>query len=253
MLVSSYGILLVFLFQCLAFCGAKNFNISDIKGTYTFEQAKKTPPTTTLSTWKLGICENLEETEDCPAGLDICGVIKVISDLNMIVANRINIPSSAREEEEDSELRFPYGIYYKGVKYGDEEIGTSVYFLCPRGEKRDKPGNRIDSVYLSNGYLEISFETELACLRDKDALDEGDGESWGWFTWMFIFLVLFLSIYIIGGAWFQYTRGNSIDFQSALREVLENFISLIKGLPGFTKEIVEKFTGNSNRGEYSAV
>ena len=66
-------------------------------------------------------------------------------------------------------------------------------------------------------------------------------------------MVLFLSIYIIGGAWFQYNKGNAIDFQSALREVLENFVDLLRGLPAFVKEVVEKVTGNSNRGEYSAV
>ena len=48
-----------------------------------------------------------------------------------------------------------------------------------------------------------------------------------------------LSIYIIGGAWFQYNKGNAIDFQSALKEVVENFIELLKGLPSFGKEIIE--------------
>ena len=51
--------------------------------------------------------------------------------------------------------------------------------------------------------------------------------------------MLFLSIYIIGGAWFQYNKGNAIDFQSALKEVVENFIELLKGLPSFGKEIIE--------------
>ena len=252
MIVSSCGIIFVFLFQCVSFCGAKSYNISDLKGIYSFEQSKKTPPTTTLSSWKLGICESLEESEDCPAGLDICGVIKIISDLNMIVSNVLNVPSSAKKEIQGEKDQFPYSLVYEDIKYGDEPLDIYIDLVCPSKENRDKPGNRIYSVTWCEDFLAISLETKFACEKDNYVNDR-DSKSWGWLTWMFVFLFLFLSIYIIGGAWFQYTRGNSIDFQSALREVLENFISLIKGLPGFTKEIIEKFTGNGDRGEYSAI
>ncbi len=63
-------------------------------------------------------------------------------------------------------------------------------------------------------------------------------------------MVLFLSIYI-GGAWFQYNKGNAIDFQSALRVALENFVDLVRGLPLFMRNHRKGHWQQS--GEYSAV
>lgn len=140
-------------------------------------------------------------------------------------------------------------------------------FVCASSSDKDKDLDKFQLHQWDDKRLKVSVKTKAACITDKKDKKKPDnkkdnkkgndkddnGESWGWFTWIFIFLVLFLSIYIVGGAWFQYSKGNAIDFQSALREVLENFVSLLKGLPSFVREIIEKFTGNSNRGEYSAV
>lgn len=242
----------------------KKYDFSKIKGDYSAKVSKKTPPSTTVTTWNIGICGGIKDVEECE-GAEICGVTKVLLDLDEYITNVIKLST------EDAKVSFkPYGdkksdkdskkgikMNYDEFKWGDQEITAQVDYICASKDDEDDDLDKLKLESWDSKSVKLSMKTKSACASKKltkpDKKKADNGESWGWFTWIFIFFVLFLSIYIIGGAWFQYNKGNSIDFQTALKEVVENFVDVVKGLPIFIKEIVEKFTGNANRGEYSAV
>ncbi|KAG7192324.1 type II membrane protein [Scheffersomyces spartinae] len=245
-------------------CSAKeltDYNFEAIKGVHKVEVTKNTPPSTTISDWYLGVCQNVADVKECPANSDICGITQIKVDDKSIVSEIFGVNSNFEKEFkiDDSTIKF----HYSNVNWGDNLVDVQVFFICSEDEK-DANYNKLQLLQWNGESVILKMSTNGACAKSKDNKDnkknadkkkpnEDTGESWGWFTWIFIFMVLFLSIYIIGGAWFQYNKGNSIDFKSALHEVLENFIDLLKGLPSFLKEIIEKFTGSSHRGEYSAV
>lgn len=250
-------------------CSAKEldkYNFKSIKGSYSAELTKDTPPSKSVLKWSVGICQNLDD--ECPKNSDICGTTRVLVDDKDVLAEVIGFNSNLQKEytpfSEDGESKESgITVSYKGQNWGDSLVDAHVRFVCPKSGEKEDTLNKLKLVKWDGNAFEGEFRTKAACISaekkpekkptdDKHDKDE-TGESWGWFTWIFIFMVLFLSIYIIGGAWFQYNKGNLIDFLSALREVLENFVDLLRGLPAFVREIVEKFTGNSNRGEYSAV
>lgn len=241
----------------------KDYNFDLLKGTHYLSNVKDTPPSKTNSSWYFGICEVLDkDVPECPKNSDICGITTINLDKNLpIVSEIIAFPSDTGISYEP--LNNGITVKYKGANWGVNIIDAEIRFIC--GKEDD--GYDLDEFVLNEWdgeSLLVSVKTKAACItsqkdkdkqnKDKDEEDRRDeGEHWGWFTWIFIFLVLFLSFYIIGGAWYQYNKGISIDFQTALLEVLQNFVELLKGLPAFFKEIVERVTGNSNRGEYSAV
>lgn len=253
---------------CALDCLAKelaDYDFKALKGVYNAGVKRNTPPSITTTEWNFGVCQNTDGIANCPKNADICGVTSVVVEkgkpiITEIIAFGADVdiqykPFVNEGPQDENGLL----VSYLGVTWGDAQVNADVRFICP---KKDDKLNDLDHFVLDkwNGdKLEASVVTKAACKRESAPGDSGsddpvdNGELWGWFTWIFIFLVLFLSIYIVGGAWFQYNKGNAIDFLSALREVLDNFVDLLRGLPAFIKEVVERVTGNTNRGEYSAV
>lgn len=248
-------------------CSAKElepYNFELLKGIHSVTSLKETPPSQTNITWYFGICETINENVDqCPKNSDLCGITTVNFDADpkkSVVSEIVGFNSNLQKSYKPIEDGEGIIVSYKGANWGSNLVDAQIKFICSKNDD-----DKLDEFVLDKwdgSVLEASVLTKGACItndKDKKKPDKDDkkhtdnGESWGWFTWIFIFMVLFLSIYIIGGAWFQYNKGNSIDFQTALKEVLDNFVDLLKGLPAFVREIVEKVTGNSNRGEYSAV
>ncbi|CUM66846.1 uncharacterized protein PRCAT00004530001 [Priceomyces carsonii] len=243
----------------------KQYNFESIKGIHSISLVRDTPPSETNTTWYFGICDTLDKITACPKNSDVCGIttLKVDKDPKKIITSEIigfnsnleKLISSINGKDNEQGV----SISYTGSNWGNNLVDANLDFYCP--EKNDKATHKFEIISWDGKKLHAKLTTKAACITsDKDKKkgkqpdqEDDNGESWGWFTWIFIFMVLFLSIYIVGGAWFQYHKGNSIDFQSALKEVLENFIDLLRGLPSFIREIIEKFTGNSDRGEYSAV
>lgn len=261
-------------------CGVKElkeYDFESFKGIHSVTTLKDTPPTQTNVTWYIGICDTISEKIDhCPKNSDLCGITLINLEKNShkdavvseIVGFNTNLQKQYKPFTKDGDNNEDgITIVYKGANWGDNLVDAELRFVCASSSDKDKDLDKFQLHQWDDKRLKVSVKTKAACITDKKDKKKPDnkkdnkkgndkddnGESWGWFTWIFIFLVLFLSIYIVGGAWFQYSKGNAIDFQSALREVLENFVSLLKGLPSFVREIIEKFTGNSNRGEYSAV
>lgn len=245
-------------------CRAKElaqYDFDSIKGAYMAEVTKSTPPSKTTSTWSIGICQNLDSEADCPKNADLCGLTRVSVDGKTFLSEVIDVSGNSpinyipfTNEGVNNEKGI--SISYNGVSWGDILVDATIKFVCVESGAENE--NRLKILEWDGKTFGGEMRTPAACISSGDnkktpEKKKDNSESWGWFTWIFIFMVLFLSIYIIGGAWFQYSKGNSIDFRSALKEVLENFTDLLKGLPSFIKEIIEKVSGNSNRGEYSAV
>ncbi|KAI5949525.1 ATG27 [Candida theae] len=248
------------------------YNLESIKGTHSFSTIKTTPPTKTNITWTLGICEVISsdkksDLQKCPQNSDICGITSILRDNeDPIISEIIGFNSNLQKSFDPlgDEGAGGIKIRYSGVNWGDSLIDAEVSFVC---DESVKESHKFELDGWNGEVLKVSMKSKAACItsdsdkkknndknKNSDKKKGDNGESWGWFTWIFIFLVLFLSIYIIGGAWFQYNKGNAIDFQSALKEVLENFFTLLQGLPNFIREILEKVVGRSNsRGDYSAV
>ncbi|KAK6458563.1 autophagy-related protein 27 [Scheffersomyces xylosifermentans] len=254
----------------------QQYNFEAFKGVHSVISLKDTPPSQTNVTWYFGICEPIKDgTDNCPKNSDICGITSIILDkdpkstvVSEIVGFNTNLQKTYTPFTKEGKNKDEDGvtISYTGVNWGENLVDAELKFVCAQKSDKEDTLDKFKLEKWDGNKLVVSVRTKTACITaDKDKKKPDDkkdpkdpekpdnGESWGWFTWIFIFLVLFLSIYIIGGAWFQYNKGNAIDFQSALREVLENFVELLKGIPSFSREIIEKFTGHGNRGEYSAV
>lgn len=234
-------------------CSAKEFqryNFKSIEGVYTAETTRNTPPSKATLSWSLGMCKDVEKSDTCPENSDLCGTTRIQNGDKEILAEALGFntklqktvtPFTNRGEAHESGVLVDYA-----TNWGPNMVDAKIWFVC------DKNGGEKFNITSWDGQAFLGeFRTGAACATRHEP--RAEGELWGWFTWGFIFVVLFLSIYIVGGAWFQYSRGNLIDFGLALREVLENFVDLLRGLPAFVREIVEKVSGNSNRGEYSAV
>lgn len=266
--------LLIFITLALAVraldCSSKElqqYNLESVKGTYSISNIKSTPPSKTNITWSIGICEPIKDVADCPQNSDVCGITSILIDGKSPVVSEIIGFNSNVQKEYETIAEGDGGIIVKdkAVNWGDSLIDAEIHFICDKNAKE----NDLKLDKWDGQSVKLSFKSKAACITsDKDKKKNNgnnndnnknndkkkdNGELWGWFTWIFIFLVLFLSIYIVGGAWFQYNKGNAIDFQSALKEVIENFIDLLKSLPSFIREIIERFTGSSGRAEYSAV
>lgn len=241
-------------------CSAKelaNYDFKSIKGVYKGSLSANTPPSKSTYSWNLGICQDLDDSSECPLNSDLCGTTLIELDGKSYLSEVIGFNTNLKKTYVPFEDKNDKGVTvtYSEVNWGDSLVAATIQFICAAKGSEDE--NVLKVVSWSGLTFVGEMKTPAACAKGtkKPPKEKSpdNGESWGWFTWIFIFMVLFLSIYIIGGAWFQYHKGNSIDFQSALKEVLENFLDLLRGLPKFVKEIVEKVTGNSNRGEYSAV
>lgn len=231
-------------------CSAKeleHYNFKAIEGVYTAETTLDTPPSKTILSWSLGVCKNVDKSDTCPENSDLCGVKKIQNGDKDVLAEVIGFNANlAKSYTTFSDHESGVIVEYTGATWGPNLVDAEITFVCDKNG-----GEKFNITSWDTTSFKGEFRTEAACLTRHNS--RADGELWGWFTWGFIFVVLFLSIYIVGGAWFQYSRGNLIDFGLALREVLENFVDLLRGLPAFVREIVEKVSGNSNRGEYSAV
>lgn len=199
--------------------------------------------------WYLGLNQTLgDDIQGCKPGLELCGVFS-------------NNQKPGLENDEP----VSFGPDYDSVKYRPNHDGVSIISKSKRQTIEITLSCFEGDDYILQAYnygrnYNIHLISRGGCLKEswkgKDPYKPLHDlrEHWGWFTWIFIFLVLFSSIYIVGGAWFQYSKGNAIDFKSALKEVIQNGLDLLRGMPSFISEIIEKITRRSqSRGEYSAL
>ena len=86
---------------------------------------------------------------------------------------------------------------------------------------------------------------------NKGGEEDENGDTWGWFTWLFILAVLGFSAYVVASAWINYNR-----YGLSGVELLPHS-DAVRDLPYLIRDFVRKlastFAGSSNRGGYSAV
>lgn len=197
----------------------------------------------------LGVNQTLgDDIKGCTPGLDVCALF-----------------TNSQKPGLENDAPEAFGPEYDSVKYEARWNGVSITLKKRRMRIHITLRCFEGDDYLLGGSVwgrDVGFElySKAGCLKeswkDKEPYKHSHEvhEHWGWFTWIFIFMVLFSSIYVVGGAWFQYSKGNAIDFKSALKEVVQNGVDLLRGMPSFISEILEKITRRSqSRGEYSAL
>jgi hypothetical protein len=148
--------------------------------------------------------------------------------------------------------------------WGSNTVDASMDLICSKVEEL--------RVSWDQKLLEVTWYSPYACLSDEkdipppppDEKQPGDKEpddkepeepaddSWGWFTWLFIILVLGFGAYIIMGAWVTYSKSPA-DFSDAVHDFTDTLKNIAKGIPGFIGEILERIMGRTDRGGYSAV
>lgn len=158
-------------------------------------------------------------------------------------------------------------VTLKGGSWGaSQNLHGVVDFVCSKdSDVIQEP--EFESWDLS--VLKLKWMTSYACENatstpgHDDGSNKGDGkdndeisspderDSWGWFTWLFIIIVLGSAGYVIAGAWINYNRYglSGVDIlphADLLRDIPFLFGDLIRKIAG-------TFSAGSNRGGYSAV
>lgn len=245
-----------------------------------------TPPSITNTTWYINPCAALprdaSDAKMCPEGTQICGiqrikpensdwlltgVIPVAGDLD----GKQNGASITLLTPENDDGKHGLRIHTKGGTWGDlGALDSLMDFVCVKEEKDES----LQFVSWDLHTLKLQWNTRLACAQgespteppkddpkkddpknpDGDKPKDGDDVSasggWGWFTWLFIIIVLGSAVYIIGSAWANYSRYGHIGMDSSHAEFLSEIPYLVKD---FVRKVAGTFSGGSNRGGYSAV
>lgn len=248
--------------------------------------SQSTPPTTTNTTWFINPCNaNHQEGSDfklCPEGTQICGVqyvkpenqdwlltgvIPVSGDLNGEQNGATITALTSDDGYNDPGIR----VHMQGGAWGDVgKLDALVDFVCTKEPSEEK----LEFLSWDLHTLKLLWKTRRACAdidseeppkenpkqpdekkpedgdKPKDDNDVSASGGWGWFTWLFILVVLGSAIYIIGSAWANYSRYGHIGVDSNHTEFLREIPFLVKD---FVRKIAGTFSGGSNRGGYSAV
>ncbi|KAG5356478.1 Autophagy-related protein 27 [Yarrowia sp. C11] len=252
----------------------KNYDLAAISGPKSVEYTIDTPPSQRKLEFVLDPCASLKQDkkkpadEQCPDNTIVCGLgyILLPKEKDFILSEVMpfgNGPAPQYQplkagEEGDEGMSTSYGN-----PWGSEKLDVEVHYICSdkeEGPKIENPGLGL------NNFYSILWKTPAACATDgskpKEPVKEpgktpdNDGESskenpsWGWFTWLFIIIVLGVAVYIIGNAWINYDRyGNAgvdlLPHADSLRDVPYLIRDLIA-------KVVGTFTGSSRTG-YSAV
>lgn len=224
-----------------------------------FQQStlRDTPPSKTNTTWYFNLCQaEADLPAECPKNAQICGVQTVLL--------------AGQEPVVSQVISWGQGLNYfvgPGVddgllitmdtnSWGSNSVDAVLNLECTKDEDI--------SVKWDQSTLNVTWSSPYACLRDSEApppdkpKDGHKGEekpsddSWGWFTWLFIILVLGFGAYIIMGAWLTYTKSPA-DMTDAVHDFVDTLKGLVQGVPGFIGEIFSRVMGRTDRGGYSAV
>jgi hypothetical protein len=218
-------------------------------------QLHDTPPSQTNVTWYFNLCDQVEElTPECPKHAQICGVQEVL------------LPG--QDPIKTQVISFGNGLNYKVTSANDSDVvidldetswGTNsinaVLNLHCAAESDPDAGIKVDWNDIAGDFT-LFWNTPAACLKSnkevpvppKDGDSKKTDESWGWFTWLFIIIVLVVGSYIVVTAWISSSR-TPADFQDAAHDFLET----LKSLPALAVEVFKKIVGSGERGGYSAV
>ncbi|ODQ82561.1 hypothetical protein BABINDRAFT_30494 [Babjeviella inositovora NRRL Y-12698] len=244
-------------------CASKelsNYQFDLLKGVHAVSVSRDTPPSVSNFTWYIAVCEDLK-VDGCPAGSQICGIEEILlPDSKPLRTQIISIPESIHP------VSVPYSnfdpgpnngtgirMFFKGASWGSKPFTAFVEYTCDESD-----GKNEFEVSRTDTSVNFTWRTKAACLKgksDKGKKPSGDkeGGSWGWFTWLFIIIVLAAAVFIIFGAWAQVSTTGEINLNRMVNDFVDNSKGVGKAVPGFVGEVVERLVGSNDRGGYSAV
>ncbi|AJR70681.1 Atg27p [Saccharomyces cerevisiae YJM1443] len=228
---------------------------------------RDTPPSTTIEKWWINVCEehNVEPPEECKKNDMLCGLTDVIlPGKDAITTQIIDFDKNIGFNVEETESALTLTL--KGATWGANSFDAKLEFQCNDNMKQDE----LTSHTWADKSIQLTLKGPSGCLKSKDDDkkngdgDNGkDGDSEGkkpakkaggtsWFTWLFLYALLFTLIYLMVVS-FLNTRGGS--FQDFRAEFIQRSTQFLTSLPEFCKEVVSRILGRSTaqRGGYSAV
>lgn len=262
------------LYQCKSDVDGKSFDFTKLDKRRIVTTKRKTPPSSEILSWSINPCgTQYSDVDDvfkknCNPVAQICGVKTVeLESGNTYITQVISAAGDFGEKPAQiSETLIDHGlrVKWKGAKWGDQDVGAEIDFLCSSEDD-------LNVISWDESTLKLQWKTVHACVseepeepedkipEDPESPDESnpdephkapsDSSSWGWFTWLFILLVIGFSCYVVGSAWINYNR-----YGLSGVELLPHS-DLVRDLPylvrDFFKKIINTFAG-SNRGGYSA-
>lgn len=238
------------------------------------EITKNTPPSTTKESWWLNICEenknNFDLPEECDKNDILCGITQVIlpNEKDPFTSQIIDFNNRLALEIDSNEDDKMLYVNIKSNKWGSYNIDANIEWSCDTNLKTDEI---TDSLWFENE-INISIKGPSACLKNdgdnnknkKPSNDDSNNNTekdsnkkknngMSWFTWLFIYALLFTFFYLLITSYMNTRGGDLNDFR---QEFIDRCTQLFISLPGFCKEVVTKIMGSrstSERGGYSAV
>ncbi|KTB23805.1 Autophagy-related protein 27 [Nakaseomyces glabratus] len=234
-----------------------------------------TPPSKTSEMWYLAPCEDgsrRQRPSECSSDDLMCAIRHVKVDGSDHLTQKLDVHKSAKYEVEEVESG-GFDIRFLGVKWGSNTIDATLSYSCDTNLKTDE----LVTTIWNSEYVLIEMSGPSGCKRDgnSDSGDNGNGNGNGngndpdnnnntgkdkkskktsWFTWLFVYAILFTVIYLMVVSYLN-TKGGS--FQDFRNEFVERGTEFITSLPTFVKEVVTKTLGtrdsSASRGGYSAV
>ncbi|CCK69344.1 Atg27p KNAG_0C02330 [Huiozyma naganishii CBS 8797] len=237
------------------------------------EVERNTPPSTTKDKWWLRVCEDGDGKDDerfkeCDSRDVLCGVTEVtLKDKDPILTHVIDFKDNLAYNVNEDEGRLH--LVLDGAKWGEYVVGATVDFTCNNNMKTDE----VVSSSWSDDKIQLSLRGPSGCLKknqdappnngdnsgdgnggsNDDKRKENAGSGWSWFSWVFIYAILFTLIYLLVTSYMNTRGGNMDDFRA---EFTERSKQLVVALPEFCKEVLSKIFGSrssSQRVGYSAV
>lgn len=261
------------LFQCRFAIDGFSYDLSSLAGGHKMQIEHSTPPTRTVLSWFINPCGVLPDGySSCDKDTQICGTEEVILEDSKTLTTQI-IPLVSKNENGGSSARLVkidngVSTIIDNSKWGDfSNLTSKIDFLCAETDSEPTMKSWDGQV------LHVEWKTKKICTtidnpdqgkepdqkepdqkepdQDKDKEPVDESSSWGWFTWLFIILVLSFGGYVIGSAWVNYNQyGMSgvelLPYSDALRDLPY----LIRD---FANKVVNTFAGGGTRGGYSAV
>lgn len=245
----------------------------------TSEIKKDTPPSQTIESWWLNICEENIDTfqpdNSCDKNDLLCGITKVSlqNQQDLITTRIIEFNNRLAFEVDTDDTEQTLYITIKSKRWGSYNLDANIDWKCNDNLKSDEI---IDSVWFDD-MINLSIRGPSACLKDEDknknnnnnnnsnSNNENNGNSEGnenkknekglsWFTWLFLYALLFTLFYLLLTSYMNTRGGNLEDFR---QEFIDRSTQLLVSLPSFCKEVINKIFGSrsttSERGGYSAV
>ncbi|CDR41622.1 RHTO0S06e03576g1_1 [Rhodotorula toruloides] len=220
--------------------GGNSFDLSQVKGTHSWEDEVQTPPTVTKTRYTFSPCSSLPDPpssapdDDCPSGTRLCmrtfssrsGLEdRLLSTTVVPVAGEIGKGEMEVKagEKEGKKSKEEWVLEMGGGSYNGVEQRVRVDMKCDKGAKETSP--TVQDYDSKAGVLSLSWTTFAACptgnsdppkedapRRDDDKEEDGGardpvGKSggMGFFSWFFTLLFLGLLGYFAIGSYHNYT------------------------------------------------